>query len=990
MMSKNSKRWFGAVSALGIGTASLMAGVIGQWDFDNGDLSATQGPPLTYLTWGTPNTADATVFGSTTTLGLPDIDGQPAKVMGFPAGEADGVGYVMPVNAAPNGGGTMVNQWTIIYDILFPADSSGKWRSFIETDQMLVNPDGDLFVNPGNGIGISGQYDGEILPDTWYRVTFVIDQGDANQIRKYINGTLVGVQAADGMDGRWALTTEAWLFHDNDGDTAPGYVNSIQLRDTALTDAQVVALGGPSANGIPLTIPKVPSFIVSTVPADGDQSASPKPTIEVVLDAGETAVDEGSIQLQLDGNPVATTVTKNDNQFTIQYPVPELFAPETEHTVVLNYADDLNGAQSHAWSFKVALYKEIKLPDPVVLETFDEVAEGELPAGWVATNRTDSITGAPDLTDPNSDTYMDWTVISHDTLANVFGQRRLNFHPVVLNGEPLNSLVVGNFAYAESDHRSGNQVQVLTSPDFDLSDYGDVYLAFYSTYEQNQDGMGAVEYSTDQGVTWYPALYMIDGPDVILDADGNVDAVATMTTPRDDQAYGLEYGAFIGAEITPDLAPFISARVNDDSFESKRVEVLRLEHADHQAKVRLRFVQAGTASWYFGVDNVGLYSISLRAPEITTQPVSGIYSAGSTLTLSVEAIGTEPLHYQWQRNGENLPGQTEAVLTIPNVQADDVGEYTVVVSNEAGSATSARALVRVFAGPIDQDLVVHLPLDGDYQDASGHDNHGSAMGTPAFVDGQVGAQAIELLHPEDYVTLGDPADLNFGIQTDFSISFWTKVVEWTSDPSFISNKDWNSGGNQGYVLAIGGDGHFQWNLSGPPGGRKDYDGPAGTFSDAAWHHVVVTFERKGNATTYIDGQQVDSRPLTDGENDVSTPNGLATNIGQDGTGAYGSFTDVLMDDVGIWRRVLTPQEVAGIYEAGLQGKDLSTVVVTPPAQPEFTGITLEGDTLTITWDGGGTLQSAPAVTGPWTDVDGAASPYQTTATGAAAFYRLKQ
>ena len=49
-------------------------------------------------------------------------------------------------------------------------------------------------------------------------------------------------------------------------------------------------------------------------------------------------------------------------------------------------------------------------------------------------------------------------------------------------------------------------------------------------------------------------------------------------------------------------------------MESKRVEIFRLPEADDQAQVRFRFAYCGTDSWYFGVDNFGIYSISTE-PE---------------------------------------------------------------------------------------------------------------------------------------------------------------------------------------------------------------------------------------------------------------------------------------------------------------------------------------------------------------------------------------
>jgi hypothetical protein len=899
------------------------------------------------------------------------------------------MGYVMPTPPHPNGGGTLVNQWTLVLDILYPASSSGRWRAIIETDLGFINPDADLFVSPGNGIGIDGNYSGQILPDTWHRIAFVIDQGPANVIRKYIDGMEVGVQPAGGTDGRWALTpgSMAYLFSDNDGETAAGYVNSIQLWDEALTPGQIRALGRPSANGIPTTIPPIPSFVVTVQPARAAVNVSPKPLIEAVIDPGSTIVDLGSIRLFVDEQAVTPTINMDAGLLHVSYRPSSLFAPESRHAVRIQFSDSVYGLQTDDWSFTVGLYKSVVLPEPIVLETFDAVPEGALPPGWTVTNVTDSLTGTQDLNDPLSDTYMDWTVISRDRLLNVFGQRRLLFSPVVVNGEPLESLVSGNLAYAESDNRSGNQVLYLTSPDFNLAGRSNVYLAFYSSYEQNQDSMGAVEYSVDGGNTWLPALYMLDGPDIIRDSAGNIDVAATLLTPRGDQAWGEAYGAFIGASITPDLARFISARVNDDPYESKRVEVIRLEQADNQSRVRLRFLYTGTGSWYWGIDNVGLYSITLHPPEILEHPKSAWISAGSTLRLQVVATGTEPLRYQWLKDDVPIPGATEPTLVLANVMSTDTGRYAVTVVNELGQVQSAVAVIHVFDGPVDQDLVVHLPFDGNFNDVSGHGIHGSPMGAPAFVSGRIG-QAVGLSAWGDYVSLGAPTELDFGTDADFSIAMWVKPVAWTGDPAFISNKNWNSGGNQGYVLATDDDAHFQWNLAGPPGGRKDYDGPAGAFSNAAWHHIVVTFERSGNATTYFDGQIVDVRPISGSPNDVSTPAGLATNIGQDGTGSYGSwFMDLSVDDVGIWRRVLTVQEVQAIYEAGLQGKDLSTVqVVQPP--PRFTAIRRQGNSIVLTWEGVGRLQTAPTVNGPWTDVTGATSPYETSASGPAAFFRI--
>lgn len=523
--------------------------------------------------------------------------------------------------------------------------------------------------------------------------------------------------------------------------------------------------------------------------------------------------------------------------------------------------------------------QNIALPGtPFYLETFDQVQEGSLPTGWSVQNFTDEGNPWQDLDDPRSDSYKDWVVISRDRLVGLGDSgalgagRRLDVNPdQFVNGVTVTNLISGNFAYAESDVRGGSQVQYLFSPDFNASGETNIFLFFHSIYEQNQDSIGSVEYSIDGGATWEPILYMIDRPDVILDARGEIDAVATLTTVRDDIAKyldpvtgedrGSHYGAFIGVSSNrwSTLAPHISARVDDDAIESKRVELFRLPLADNQARVRLRFAQAGTASWYFGIDNVSLYSIQqAQPPGITRSPESQWISAGSRATLSVVATG-ESLRYQWKFNGNNLADETNPTLTLNDVRAAQAGEYQVIVTEPGGDTPSAVARIQVFSGTITQDLVTHLAFENDLIDSSGRSNNGYPVGSPTFSDGKIG-RALHLTAEGDYVSLEAPADLGFGTDVSFSISFWAKLTDWGGDPSFISNKDWNSGGNQGFVLATDDDGRLQWNLAGPPGGRKDYDGPGGAFSAPNWRHVAVTFDRSGNATTFIDSQIIDSRP----------------------------------------------------------------------------------------------------------------------------------
>jgi pectate lyase len=89
----------------------------------------------------------------------------------------------------------------------------------------------------------------------------------------------------------------------------------------------------------------------------------------------------------------------------------------------------------------------------------------------------------------------------------------------------------------------------------------------------------------------------------------------------------------------------------------------------------------------------------ITPPTITTQPASQTVNASQTATFSVAASGTAPFNYQWQKNGADIAGATSASFSVSNAQDSDAGTYTVVVSNAAGSVTSAGATLTVITPP---------------------------------------------------------------------------------------------------------------------------------------------------------------------------------------------------------------------------------------------------------------------------------------------------
>ena len=76
--------------------------------------------------------------------------------------------------------------------------------------------------------------------------------------------------------------------------------------------------------------------------------------------------------------------------------------------------------------------------------------------------------------------------------------------------------------------------------------------------------------------------------------------------------------------------------------------------------------------------------VTVKLPELTSVPASGRLVEGQTLSLSLGARGYW-LNYQWSRNGVEIPGATNAAYTVSTAGLVDSGDYSVVVTNPAGS-----------------------------------------------------------------------------------------------------------------------------------------------------------------------------------------------------------------------------------------------------------------------------------------------------------------
>jgi len=182
-----------------------------------------------------------------------------------------------------------------------------------------------------------------------------------------------------------------------------------------------------------------------------------------------------------------------------------------------------------------------------------------------------------------------------------------------------------------------------------------------------------------------------------------------------------------------------------------------------------------------GLGNWGtLFSVSL-APAFLEAPLSQTVWSGTNVELTAQATGAPVLAYRWYFNGRSaIRGATNAYLGLNDIQRSQSGAYTLVVTNQFGAVTSARAVLEVLAvaprletAPLSQAAAVgsnavfsvaasgSLPLSYQWYDNGTHAIHGAVNPSLLLTNlqlAQAGAYSVRVANPVGAV-ISSPAKL---------------------------------------------------------------------------------------------------------------------------------------------------------------------------------------------------------------------------------------
>jgi hypothetical protein len=336
-------------------------------------------------------------------------------------------------------------------------------------------------------------------------------------------------------------------------------------------------------------------------------------------------------------------------------------------------------------------------------------------------------------------------------------------------------------------------------------------------------------------------------------------------------------------------------------------------------------------------------------PSITTQPQSVFTSIDASVSFSVSANGSAPLGFQWRFNGISIAGATVSNLTKSNAQTNDAGNYSVVVSNSAGTAVSANALLTVNSSTTagsDPALVLRFDFDEDFSngrifDVSGNGNHGWRMDPTNWITGTsgvFGSSAANFAYVGQFTNNPPNAPYSqyiavtncagFSYLTNGTLSMWAKidangdlVMELMDTGSAGVSNTWTLGRDStfDFTFTTYSDGSSREVLLFPVD-VVQYGGSNPDLSTTQFHLYSVTIDCPGNqAIAYYDGQPY----MT---NTIGLPwlrvNGwLCVGAMQHGgTPQWGDdlypnagFFVGKMDDIRIYNRTLSATEVQDLY-----------------------------------------------------------------------------
>jgi hypothetical protein len=236
-------------------------------------------------------------------------------------------------------------------------------------------------------------------------------------------------------------------------------------------------------------------------------------------------------------------------------------------------------------------------------------------------------------------------------------------------------------------------------------------------------------------------------------------------------------------------------------------------------------------------------------------------------------------------------GQNHSGLNFQG-ELDDVRIYNKVMSN---------AEVQELYASEATGLVAYYPFNGNTNDASGNNNHGSLINNPSFTLDRFGNPEKAIGFDKTALQLVNvPDNPSLRIDTEITLSVFVKRKTLAGNHHLINKGGEYNSGSCNYDLSFS-DASFVFKYNGNY--HVGY-----VIHDMNWHHyAITTYHGSPDVKFYIDG--VYSPTWING----GTVNLKPTTHSDLQIGGTIYYSDNIMDDVRIYNRILSPIEITSLY-----------------------------------------------------------------------------
>jgi hypothetical protein len=287
------------------------------------------------------------------------------------------------------------------------------------------------------------------------------------------------------------------------------------------------------------------------------------------------------------------------------------------------------------------------------------------------------------------------------------------------------------------------------------------------------DERTVVSYGPDAGAkfisTYFRHLFTVTDPTAF--------SSLTLRLLRDDGAVVYLNGSDVYRNNMPGGAvgfqtPALGAVPDENVWYASPVNPGYLVPGANVIAVEMHQANGASSDLSFDFELTGVQSFI--APFITAQPQSQTVAEGSPATLIVTAGGTAPLRYQWRFNGTNLAGATNTAVTLISAQSANSGDYSVVITNVAGSVTSLVATLTVSI----------VDTDGDGLPDVWEDTHGL---NKLVNDAALDPDGDTLNNAQEFIAGTDPQDAQSCLKVEQISAIGAATLRFTA----VSNRTYS-------------------------------------------------------------------------------------------------------------------------------------------------------------------------------------------------------